>query len=896
MKLLRYTILLALFSLLLGPTVAFSQDKPPEKGTVEFGVRYLWGDENGRPDLPFHPNIFTSKFNEYSDRRNGIYIRRLDLHYDDVLGTKNYVALQSQSSFYKNQSYLATFGRYGKFKAQFRYDEIPHIYSNTARTIFTETSKGVWTVPIALRTSLQTQSSTGTAAAVAIALPGYISSQAACAPAIPPATQPIACSSSFFTPRISRKAGTGTMTYNVNADWLLYAMFSRENQVGHRPIGLIMNSSPSASASGQPGTTSGRQSPGTGSEVPESIDYFTNKVQVMTEFGKQSWAIQAGYTGSFFENRIGVLIADNPFATADVPVQIIPPGGGCTPTAPALNCAISAIPATARMDLYPDNSAHYFNFAGAFSLGRHLNVMGTVNPGWLRQNDAFVPYTSNTAITGLSALPATSLDGKKQTLAMNWTLVGNPLKNVQLAAKYRHYDYNNNTQERTFFPVQGDVIGANSTATVQNSPGPVESLPFGYNKKTFELTGNWFFAKRSSVKLGYEGEWFDRQHRDAEHSAEHSFIAAADISPWKEFLLRVAYRHSDRKPDHYQDELAEFGGVLVPCSDTTTAGFTDEQRCHRRFDEAARLLSRADITLQYDWKDFSFSAGFQTIQSDFNRRGGTNSATPLNFLAGTTAPYYLYGVLKDLSWTYTADVTYTFSPEVSLFAEYTRENYYKRMISRYRTPTSGVQTILTCNGCDTANNDWESAYRDIFDTYSAGLDLFLAKKVYLTAFYSLSDGKGRIPSRFLGDPTILAPATTNRFLLVGTTAASPYPQSNTRIHELSVVFKYKLTNNLTPKFEYRLQQFDNEDAQTSVMFPYMGCMSPAPPGAAVTGCPTQIVNSTSSATPVLSPNGASGFYPGFRVGDTSAARYIFLGVDQPSYRIHMVSASLEFRF
>jgi hypothetical protein len=32
------------------------------------------------------------------------------------------------------------------------------------------------------------------------------------------------------------------------------------------------------------------------------------------------------------------------------------------------------------------------------------------------------------------------------------------------------------------------------------------------------------------------------------------------------------------------------------------------------------------------------------------------------------------------------------------------------------------------------------------------------------------------------------------------------------------------------------------------------------------------------------------------VGDTSAARYLFMGVDQPSYRAHILMATLEYRF
>src|SRR5207244_4560920 len=166
-----------------------------------------------------------------------------------------------------------------------------------------------------------------------------------------------------------------------------------------------------------PGTLANRQSPATGVELPEPIDYLNNNVRAMTEYARHNWALQLGYNGSFFEDNIGSLFFDAPFATADIPVQIIPPGGGCTPAAPAVNCAISSVPSHGEMALYPDNHANYLNFAGAFDAGRHLRVMGSTSNGWLRQNDAFLPYTANNAIIGLSPLPAASLNGQKQTLA-----------------------------------------------------------------------------------------------------------------------------------------------------------------------------------------------------------------------------------------------------------------------------------------------------------------------------------------------------------------------------------------------------------------------------------------------------------------------------------------------
>jgi MtrB/PioB family decaheme-associated outer membrane protein len=903
MKLMRQPTILVLLALLLVPSLLFSQEQPappapPSHGSVEFGVRHVSGDVYGRPDLPFSPDVITSKFNEYGDRRSGFFIRKFYLNSDDILGSKNYVTLASQSTFYKNQSYLATFGQYGKFKVQFRYDETPHIYTNTARTLYTQTSPGVFTLPLALRTSLQAQSSTGTAAAINRALPNFMATQVLCGIAIPPATQPPACSEPFITPSILRKAGTVTISYYVTPDWNISGLFSRENEVGSRPIGLILNSSPSASGSSQPTGVTNQQSPGTGAELPEPIDYLNNTVKVMTEYGKKDWGVQLGYTGSFFQNNINSLLFDNPFATADVGVQSLAPGSSGCPSNATANCTIGAIPAHGQMDLYPDNAAHYLNFAGAFDLTKHLRVMGTVNPGWLRQNDPFLPYTTNSAIntcgdgtqpcSSLGVLPASSLDGRKQTLAMNYTLVTLPWKKFQVKAAYRHYDYNNNTRVHEFTPAQGDV-------GIPDVTSPEENRPFGYNKKNLELTANWFFAKRSSLKAGYEGEFFDRSHRDVEHSVEHSFISALDLSPRKDLLFRLAYRRSDRNPLTYQDDAASdpTTGDPVGCTSTSTV-FTEEQRCHRRFDEAARLLNRADATVEYDVQKFSFDAGFQTIQVNNNRPGGTNSPTPLNFLTGaaaTTAPYYLYGALKDLSYIYTFDASYALSPEVSLFAEYTHERYYKRMISRNRTPpASGTQTILNCvvsnvlGGCDTANNDWESAYHDIFDTYAAGMDLYLGKKVYLTTYYSLAAGKGNVFSSALGDPTITT--GPDKFRLTGTSEAQNYPETTTRIHELAVVFKYKLTKNLMPKLEYRLQQFDNRDYQTSAMTPYMGCIGTT--AAPVTGCPSATAN---VGIPQPSP-----FYPGFVVGDTSAARYIFMGVDQPSYRVHVLTATVELHF
>ena len=274
------------------------------------------------------------------------------------------------------------------------------------------------------------------------------------------------------------------------------------------------------------------------------------------------------------------------------------------------------------------------------------------------------------------------------------------------------------------------------------------------------------------------------------------------------------------------------------------------------------------------------------MQDDYNHRGGVNSASPLNFIAGTTNPYYLYGVLKDLSYNAGFDSDFTLTNSVSMFAEYSYERYYKSMASRYRVPGGATPTPLDCSisgrGCDSANNDWGSTAREFVHIFAVGVDVHFDKKANLNTYYSLSAAKGHVDSRPFGDPTLLT--GPDKFLLTGTNAAVDYPETVSRNHEVVAIFKYKLTKNLTSKVEYRYQQFDSNDYQTSAMTPYMGCVSPLPPGAPVPGCTSPLLGTPSP------------FYPFFVVGDTSAARYLFLGADQPSYRAHYLAATVEYHF
>src|SRR5260370_42402404 len=83
---------------------AQAQDKESDHGYVDFGVRFATGDVYGRPDLPFAPALKNSKFNEYRDVRDGFFLRRADLRFDNLLGTRSYISFPAAKTGYRDPS------------------------------------------------------------------------------------------------------------------------------------------------------------------------------------------------------------------------------------------------------------------------------------------------------------------------------------------------------------------------------------------------------------------------------------------------------------------------------------------------------------------------------------------------------------------------------------------------------------------------------------------------------------------------------------------------------------------------------------------------------------------------------------------------------------------------
>ncbi len=451
-----------------------------------------------------------------------------------------------------------------------------------------------------------------------------------------------------------------------------------------------------------------------------------------------------------------------------------------------------------QMALYPDNSTESLNFAGAWNLSKSTRLMVSVSPEWMRQNAPFLPFTVNTAIANVPPLPANSLNGRKTTVATNITVTSHPLPNLSLKAHYRDYDYINNTPSLFF---------SNYVYTDRQLDNLArQSLPYGFNQQSIGTSASWLMHKGESLTAAYEFVDMARQHRDVAKSHEHIGSLTFDANPKQWFSLRTSYQHSERNPQNYvwNLDLYPLGG-----NPAVIDGW-------QMYDEAARIRNKGGALLQLDASDrLSFTASYDNTQDRYN------DAT--------------YGLQSYRAADTSLDATYQMRNGVSLIVNYAYE--------RYREDQRARQFSRTNNS---PNNDWESYIGDGIHTAGGGVSIARFRRgLTIDAFYSLSQAKGRINNRILGNPSLAG------FLV---TTAQDYPQTSTRFHQMTGAVRYRLGGNFYSKLAYVWERYDRTDFQLQYLTPNMSSFDP-------------------------------------KMGTS-----LFLGADVPGYQVHIVSASLEYRF
>jgi MtrB/PioB family decaheme-associated outer membrane protein len=689
--------------------------------------------------LPRHKTGSDSKFEEYRDLGVSGIVPQLQL----IIGGKKedfYLNFDSTKTGLNDQNYLLRFGRYGLVDVEFEWDQIPHLFSrNVARTPYgRDGGGGTFTL------SSRPTPTGGGGTFLGTDVRDWVNTNA-----------------NDVTLKLFDGIGRFKLRYTPTPGWTFTGGYSSQKVVGKRAFGALFGPSPGAFNI---------------TELTEPIDYLTHNIELGGEYAGKGWSVGLKYNASLFHNSISTLIWDNPIHTA--------PGGVCTDSAVYSN-ATGTGPCRGRMDLYPSNQAHTWTLTGATTLPLKSHFLGTVSYGFRRQNDAFLPFTINSAIAQ-PAISRSSLDGDVRPLMINATVVNRFFEPVNLKGYYRYYDLDNRS-ERVFFPL----------GYIRNDQGaPVDaglkSFPYAYSKQNIGLDAGYDVTRWLSAKLGYLWEKMHRNRREVLNSNEHILGPTFDLKPASWVLVRVAYKHSWRNAHAYDAGRQVVIETLDTPDDIRVARLADL----RKFDEAARDRDKSSLFAQITpWDRLTLYAGFELTSDRF--------------------PDSVIGVKNDFNYSPSIGFVYAPLDWMNLFADYNWDRFDWKMNAIERSPATAAAcgfpatpagaALVNPSTCPAAM--WTSRGRDEVNTVSLGSDMNLIKDLLgFRIQYGFSVGRSLV--RASGD-SIGAGATN-------------YPVLDNTWHELLARLEYRVHKNVALRFGYYFNHATERDVGVDIMKPWMG--------------------------------------------------------------------------
>ena len=253
------------------------------------------------------------------------------------------------------------------------------------------------------------------------------------------------------------------------------------------------------------------------SPIDETIHEFTAGARV----AKETWSLSLDYTGSIFDQDNESTTVDNPLVAADT----------------------TGASHRGRNADAPDNSAHQISLSGAAIVPTSFpsRLAGTFSYGIRLQNESFLPYTVNSALSPAdqtSSLPQNDLDGKVHTILGNLVYTARPMPEVNVEARYRIYDFDNDSDEIDFslrYPFDRDAAGTSSSQTTD------------FRRQNGDLDVSYRISDPVTLRAGFGWEhWKRSKNREVRHSNELKGTIGGDYRATDWMTLSVTTSLSDK--------------------------------------------------------------------------------------------------------------------------------------------------------------------------------------------------------------------------------------------------------------------------------------------------------------------------------------------------------------
>jgi MtrB/PioB family decaheme-associated outer membrane protein len=418
-------------------------------------------------------------------------------------------------------------------------------------------------------------------------------------------------------------------------------------------------------------------------ELPAPIDTRTTDVVAGAEWANRRGSVRVTYDGSLFDNNVTDLVWDNPRRLTD----------------------LAAAPAQGRAALAPNTSLHAVTTAAGLNLPARSRVTGSVTVGSWQQDDTLLPYTINTALASPS-LPRMSAQAEARTLAMNYTATSRPMRMVWLNARYRFYEFDNQTLP---FETDGRVRYDASLVAGPHGPSFLSST-----LHHLDLDAALTPMKSTSFRVGYAREAVARTHRIYADTDENVFRASADTTLSQVVTLRGIYEHSERTGSGFNEEL------LIE---------VNEQPAMRHYDVADRNRDRVTALVQVSpLATLGLTGSIARGHDDYDNTG--------------------FGLLDSKTMSYSVGIDYVPDDRISSGLTYVDDRYDTLQLSRNANAAQFQD----------ATRNWSTDGSDRTQTWTANLDLLkLVTDVDIRVAYDRSYSRATYVYAYPPDSTLVAP-------------------------------------------------------------------------------------------------------------------------------------------
>jgi len=488
--------------------------------------------------------------------------------------------------------------------------------------------------------------------------------------------------------------------------------------------------------------------------LPLPVDQNTNEASLTFARNGHQGQLQMEYFLSLFDNRIDSVVWQSPFD----------------------NTGDASFVATARISQLPDNGYHRLRLSGGWNFSDSTRASGTIEYGRMEQNETLLPFSIN---AGANALPRGDAQAEMHTIHILLNLASRPLENLNLGAKYRHYETINETERSLFLYTKNDSTRAGDSATLADSFA-LFNQPYDYRKDALELSLGYRVHPSTTVKLSYAGELMQRDLRAVRETFENTFKVGMRSSYFSFMNVNLGLAYSRKIGDKYDDfrEFKEKHTDAFQAAGGNGSSF-DSMPDMKRYDLANRNRLKSTVGLSFTPTDqTTLGISYNFVHDDF-------------FASE-------FGITRNLDQNVTVDMDYSPGNNTTLYAFYTYDQLDWRLRSRERDGTDAAAFAPSRN--------WQADQRDTTQTVGLGITKRLfGNRVTLNADYTFSQ-------------------SITDFNFIAATLASiinplALPDLNTTHHTFDLKGTYRFKNDVEVGLNYIYENYATDDFATDGVDP-----------------------------------------------------------------------------